>query len=195
MIEETDQRRLAAEVELQRLLFTTVREQRCRHLAKDVNVSATETVNRLLALADDEQGGRTTPLREGETFEQPPLHGVRVLKLVDEKESIALRGSREHFRSLQQRQRSQFQVVEIKRRQLLLLFVESLNDAQQQVDHFERVLPRKQIKTNLRHAALQILRPDQFVEHFHMISHSTAKRWSWLAECFADPPVTGERFV
>src|ERR1043166_654449 len=115
--------------------------------------------------------------------------------LVDEKESIALRGSREHFRSLQQRQRSQFQVVEIKRRQLLLLFVESLIDAQQQIDHFERVLSRKQIETNLRQAALQILRPDQFVEHFHMISHRTAKRWSRIAKCFHDATVIGECFV
>src|SRR5262249_33847440 len=55
MIEERDQWRLTAEVQQQRLLFTSVRKQRRGHLAKHVNVRAAKAVDRLLAVADNEE--------------------------------------------------------------------------------------------------------------------------------------------
>src|SRR6185369_1741823 len=61
VVEKRDQRLLAAKVELQRLLFAAGREQRRRHLAK--------SVDRLLAVADDEEVRRSATLRECESFE------------------------------------------------------------------------------------------------------------------------------
>ncbi len=84
MIEERDQRRLAAKVQLQRFFFAARRKQGRRHLAKHVDVRAAKTVDRLLAIADDEQICRPAAFRECEPFEQHALHCVRVLKLVDE---------------------------------------------------------------------------------------------------------------
>ena len=59
IIEEVDQRRLAAKIQLQRFFFATGSEQGRRHLAKDVDIRAAKTVDRLLAIADDEEVRRT----------------------------------------------------------------------------------------------------------------------------------------
>src|SRR5215207_4064680 len=78
IIEERNQRRLAAEVQLQRLLFTTRREEDRGHLTKHVNVRASEAINRLLAIADDEKIRGPAAFRERQTFQQNTLYGVRV---------------------------------------------------------------------------------------------------------------------
>src|SRR6185436_15999118 len=80
MVEERDQRRLAAEVQLQRLLFTAGFEQDRCHLTKHIDVRSTKTINRLLAIANDEEIRRSPAFRERQSFEQHALHRVRVLK-------------------------------------------------------------------------------------------------------------------
>src|SRR5215213_2682457 len=102
MIEETDQRRLAAKVQLQRLLFSARSKQSRSHLAKHVDVSAPEAVDRLLAIADDEKIRGPASLAQSQAFEQHALHVIRILKLVNEEEPVALGSSRDDFRLLQQ---------------------------------------------------------------------------------------------
>src|SRR6185369_9496950 len=131
IVEEGDQRRLTAEVQLQRLLFTTRSQQDRRHLAKHVNVCTAETVDRLLTIADDEEIRRTATFCERQTFEQHTLYGVRVLKFVDEKKPVALRRARNDFWSFQKLERTQFEIVKIERREFLFLLIESLVDAEQ----------------------------------------------------------------
>src|SRR6185503_762680 len=106
MVEERDQRRLAAEVQLQRLLVAPGFEQNRRHLTKHIDVCTTKSINRLLAIADDEEICGPPTLRERESFEQHTLHCIRVLKLVDEEEPITLRRTRDHFGSLKKVERS-----------------------------------------------------------------------------------------
>ena len=101
IVEESNQRRLAAKVQLQRLLDTTSSDQRRSHLAKHVNIRAAEAVDRLLAIADDEKICRPAAFAQCEPFEQHALYRVSVLKLVDEKEPVALRSARNHLRPLQ----------------------------------------------------------------------------------------------
>jgi hypothetical protein len=115
MVEERDQWRLAAKIQLQRFLFSAGGNLCRRHLTKAIDVSSAKTVDRLLPIADDEQIRRPPTLREGEAFEQNSLHLVCILKLVDEEKPVALRRSRDHFGPLKQRKRSQLEIVKVER--------------------------------------------------------------------------------
>ena len=71
---------------MQRLLRSTCAFNRGGHFAKHVNVRATKSINRLLAIADDEQI-RIPAQRQ--LRHQVALQPIRVLKFIDQKESIA----------------------------------------------------------------------------------------------------------
>src|SRR5229473_3720240 len=110
-VQRIDQRLLAAKVEMQRNLLSAGGLNRRAHLAKDVHVSAAKTVNRLFAIADDEQ---VRSLHHSQLRHQIALQAIGVLELVDQKETITLGDAAHHFRMLvQQLQRAQLQVVEI----------------------------------------------------------------------------------
>ena len=64
-----------------------------------------------------------TLLFECQTFQQSALQTVGVLKLIDEEKLVTLRSARQHFGTLEQFKRAQFQIVKIKRRDFLLFFV------------------------------------------------------------------------
>ena len=124
-IESVDEGLLAAKIPVERLLPPARRLNRFSHLTKNVHVSAAKPVDRLFAIADDEKIC-TAPQRQ--PSHQFPLQAVGVLKLVDEKETVALSHSRQNISPLKQAERAQLQIVEIEHREPLLLTIETTID-------------------------------------------------------------------
>src|ERR1041385_2921180 len=89
MVEQIDQRRLAAKVEPQRFFFAACCYEGRSHFAKHIDVSTTKTVDRLFAIADDEKiGALARRCSQGEPFQQLALHIVGVLKFINQEEFV-----------------------------------------------------------------------------------------------------------
>src|SRR6185503_1413153 len=82
-VKEIDERRLAAKIEQQRLRLAARREQTLRHLSKDGDIGAAETVDRLFLIADDEEV--RAGVFQSQLLEQLALQRVRILKLINQK--------------------------------------------------------------------------------------------------------------
>ena len=91
---------------------------------KYVHIGAAKTVDRLLAIADDEEI-RVLPLAgpQNELLKKRSLQAIGVLKLIDEEKPVTL-GLRAITSGRLRAPECGFEIVEIERRQLLLLFVE-----------------------------------------------------------------------
>src|ERR1041385_983262 len=74
VVEQIDQRGLAAKVELQRFFFAACCYESRGHFAKHIDVSAAKTVDRLFAIANDEKIGALAHRRsQSEPFQQLAL--------------------------------------------------------------------------------------------------------------------------
>src|SRR5262249_28656734 len=78
----------------------------------------------------------------------------------------------------EQPERSELQVIEIKRRCAPLLVIEPPLDARDCLDQLARVGSRAQIEENLRNATAQPFVPDQPIQLFDDLSYSALRRGS-----------------
>ena len=86
---------------------------RLRHLRKDIDICAAKPVDRLFAIADDEQVRARV---QRELVHQIALQAVSILKFIDQKEPITFRDAGEYLgMRIQEFQRAQLQIVKIKR--------------------------------------------------------------------------------
>src|SRR5437660_8182096 len=96
---------------MQRLLLTSGFFDRRGHLGKDVNVGAAKSIDRLFAIANDEQ---ISPAPQRQLRHEVALQAVGILKLIDEEIPIAFGDPTQDVRTLQELQSAQLQIVEIK---------------------------------------------------------------------------------
>ena len=133
---------------------------RGRHFRKDIDISATKAVDRLLAIADNEQ---VRPMHQGELPQQVALQSVGVLKFIDQKIFVALGNPRQHRRMVEQLERAQLQVIKIQDRQSLLFGIEPRFYPAQQTQERQRIFLRQQVVTDGRQLTARTIVLPRFV--------------------------------
>src|SRR5260370_2559524 len=129
-VQRIDERFLAAKVEMQRHLHAAGGFNLCAHLAKDIDVRAAKSINRLFAIADDEQ---IRSRHHSQLRHQIALQSIRVLKLINQEKPVTLGDPPHYFRVIvQQFQGAQLQIAEIHNRETLLLTIQPTVDSADQ---------------------------------------------------------------